>query len=218
MMSYRPDDRRTWERIFSSVPDEWFAAPPSDAMIRCLSFYQLRPVTRLLDMGAGIGRWSVHLARHGIPSIIAVDAALGGASLAASWARRESLDIMSVAGDAVALPFSDQSFDAVVAALVLEHLDASDRRTAVAEIERVSASGTSAFFVFNPILSEAEQAALADAGNPTATCHMTPCADEEIEMLLRGWHIIERTRSAEGFRIVAAVRVGSVDRGGKPAS
>jgi ubiquinone/menaquinone biosynthesis C-methylase UbiE len=205
-MSYRIDDRRTWNNIFGSIPEEWFAAPPSDAMVRCSASYQQRAVKRLLDVGAGIGRWSVHLARHGLPSVVAMDSAVGGARITASWATRESLAITVVAADAVAIPFADSSFDAVVAALVLEHLDARDRRTAVAEIERVTTSGAFGFFVFNPILTQAEELAVADAGNPTAGCHMTPCGDEEIHTLLGGWNVIERATSNERLRIVAAAR------------
>jgi hypothetical protein len=93
-----------------------------------------------------------------------------------------------------------------LAALVLEHPDADARRVAMSEIERVTSRGAVGFFVLNPLMTEAEAAALAQSGNPTASCHMEPCNDREIEALLNDWRGIQGTVSAEGFRLVSAVR------------
>jgi ubiquinone/menaquinone biosynthesis C-methylase UbiE len=205
-MTYRIKDRETWNAIFGGVPPDWFAAGPSDAMVRSLAFFRERSARRLLDLGAGIGRWSVYFARHGIAPIVAVDCAQRGAKITSDWAAREELGIDAVVGDAVALPFADGSFDAILVALVLENLNRHDRRTVVDEIRRVTTTGAPGFFVLNPILTEAEVTALTASGNPTATCHIEPCTDEELAALLSEWQTIQRGTTDERFRFVGAVK------------
>jgi ubiquinone/menaquinone biosynthesis C-methylase UbiE len=203
-MTYRAADRATWNAIFRAVPGDWFSAGPSDAMVRCLSFFRQHQPRRLLDVGAGIGRWAIYLARNGIAPNVALDSAARGSRVTAEWAAREGLRVVAATGDAVALPFVDRSFDAILAALVLENLDRRDQLTAMAELRRVADRGAHGFFVFNPILTDAEIEALAHAGNPTRTCHIESCTDDEITEMLAGWQTVERGKTEEGFRYVAA--------------
>jgi ubiquinone/menaquinone biosynthesis C-methylase UbiE len=206
-MRYRIQDREIWDGIFHAVPDEWFTAGPSDGMIRCLAFFRERPVRRLLDVGAGVGRWAVYLAQHGVQPIVALDYALNGSRTTAEWGRREKLPIDAVAGDAVAIPFVDRAFDAILAALVLENFDASDKRAAITDMRRVTMAGARAFFLFNPLPTDAETAALGDSDNPTRHCHIEPCTDQEITDLLSDWQTFERGTTREGFRFVRALAI-----------
>lgn len=81
----------------------------------------------VLDLGAGTG--AVSRAASGA-RVVAVDSALG--MLRADRAARPP----AVAGDALALPFRDRSFDAVVAAFSLNHL--ADPAAGAREAGRVS--------------------------------------------------------------------------------
>jgi ubiquinone/menaquinone biosynthesis C-methylase UbiE len=196
-MTYRAADRVTWNAIFQTVPGDWFAAGPSDAMVRGLSFFRQHQPRRLLDVGAGIGRWAIYLARNGIAPSVALDSAHRGSRVTAEWAAREGLRVVAATGDAVALPFVDRSFDAVLAALVLENLNRRDKLTAMAELGRVADRATHGFFVFNPILTDAEIEALAESGNPTRTCHIEPCTNDEITEILAGGQTLERGKTTE---------------------
>ncbi len=88
---------------------------------------------RVLDLGAGTGAGSRAAISAGARSVIAIDAALG--MLVAQAARRPP----AVVGDALALPFADGSFGAVLAAFSLNHL--AQPRDALQEIARVLRPG-----------------------------------------------------------------------------
>lgn len=70
------------------MPEEWYDAPPSDAMIRCRSYFEAHPCTRLLDLGCGFGRWAQFLDGHGVGEIVGLDYAGRGVRLASAWAKR----------------------------------------------------------------------------------------------------------------------------------
>jgi SAM-dependent methyltransferase len=105
----------------------------------------VRPGHRLLDAGCGAGRHSVEAVRRGA-DVVAVD--LGATDLAS--AQRGVADyghadvptpggFSAVRADARRLPFAGASFDRVIAAEVLEHID--DDGAALAELARVLRPG-----------------------------------------------------------------------------
>jgi SAM-dependent methyltransferase len=90
--------------------------------------------TRLLDVASGPGYVAVGAAERGA-AVIGTDVAEGMITLA----RRLHPDIDFRPGDAEALPFGDESFDAVVANFVLLHLGRPEQ--AAAEFARVLRPG-----------------------------------------------------------------------------
>jgi ubiquinone/menaquinone biosynthesis C-methylase UbiE len=87
----------------------------------------------LLDVGAGTGAAGRAAQTAGTTAVIAVDAAIG--MLTHDRANRPP----AAAGDAMALPFSDWSFDAAVAAFSLNHL--TDPAGGLREMARVTRPG-----------------------------------------------------------------------------
>jgi SAM-dependent methyltransferase len=87
----------------------------------------------VLDVGAGTGAASRAALAAGATAVVAVDAAAG--MLAYDAASRPP----AAAGDALALPFSDRSFDAAVAAFSLNHL--TDPAGGLREMARVTRPG-----------------------------------------------------------------------------
>ncbi len=108
----------------------------------------VRPGDRVLDMGCGAGRHAYELYRRGA-DVVAFDRDVAElARVAALLAAMADADEVcaggaatTVAGDALSLPFPDGSFDAVVAAEILEHLPVDER--AIAELVRVVRPGGS---------------------------------------------------------------------------
>lgn len=92
----------------------------------------LRPGERVLDLAAGTAVSSVELTRAGA-AVVACDFSLG--MLRAGLGRGVPL----VAGDALALPFADESFDAVTISFGLRNV--ADMGQALLELRRVTRPG-----------------------------------------------------------------------------
>ncbi len=104
---------------------------------------------RVLDLGAGGGRHAIEAARMGA-SVVCVELddaslaaieqnALDAANFLALEPRQLADRIVVVKGDARALPFCEGSFDLVIAAEILEHIQ--DDARVLAEIHRCCAPG-----------------------------------------------------------------------------
>ena len=102
---------------------------------------------RVLDVGAGEGQVSRLVAAGGASTVIGVDPTAAQASEAT--ARGGGPSYLRAAADD--LPFDAASFDAVVACLVFEHIEAVDE--AIGEVARVlRPGGRFAFFLNHPLL------------------------------------------------------------------
>ncbi len=121
----------------------------------------LRSGDKVLDLGCGFGRHAFEAARRGA-SVVALDAgrdevegvaSMFCAMVAAGELAEGSLHASVVQGDALHLPFQDETFDRVICSEVLEHLP--DDVAAMNELARVlRAGGTMAVTVprFGPEL------------------------------------------------------------------
>jgi demethylmenaquinone methyltransferase/2-methoxy-6-polyprenyl-1,4-benzoquinol methylase len=134
----RPDDVA---RMFDAVAERY------DRMNAVMTFGQerrwrrlvadalaLTPGTRVLDLAAGTGASSVPFAAAGAQPV-ACDFSLGMLGVG----RRQHPDVTFVAGDALALPFGDESFDAATVSFGLRNV--SDVARALAELARVTRPG-----------------------------------------------------------------------------
>lgn len=112
---------------------------------------RLSPGAVVLDLGCGDGRHARATRLLSGVAIVAVDISAKEASAAAESLRamgdasavfKEAADAgpwLALRGDSYRLPFADESFDCVIAAEILEHLDDDGR--ALAEIHRVLKPG-----------------------------------------------------------------------------
>jgi SAM-dependent methyltransferase len=107
------------------------------------------PITKgekVLDMGCGFGRHAFALLRQGA-DVVALDYSQDEVAEVTKWFAAMELagevpagaGAIAVRGTAYGLPFADGTFDAIVAAEVLEHLP--DDRLAMAELVRVLKPG-----------------------------------------------------------------------------
>lgn len=204
--NYREHDRRIWESIFLDVPPDWFEAPPSPVMARCATFLHERGARAILDLGCGIGRWSIFLAGEGLRGVVGIDYALGGVNTALRWSRRTSQRASYACADGTRLPFGPGSFDAVVAALVFESFSRSDLARVLEDLDRITAPGSAGFFLFNPHFTAEELAQPEQTDNPTKACSMEMYDDAEIERVFQGWRILSFETCEHNLRVVEAVR------------
>jgi SAM-dependent methyltransferase len=107
----------------------------------------LAGASSVLDVGTGEGQVARLAARGGATRVVGVDPTWAQVEVA----RRRAGGPAYARAGAAALPFPDGSFDAVVACLVFEHIDAVD--DALAEVGRVlRPGGRFLFFLNHPLL------------------------------------------------------------------
>lgn len=128
------------------------ADPEYTEQILPLAADELAGARRVLDVGCGDGQISrLVAALDGVQVAVGVDPTWNQISVAAE--RGGASGFASAFADE--LPFADDSFDAVVACLVFEHIDEVDR--AIAEVARVlQPGGRFCFFLNHPLLQTPE--------------------------------------------------------------
>lgn len=115
---------KDFERAFKPSPTEFAEhVRLTDGIIRDLN---LRPGSKLLEIGAGVGLNAFELASHGI-KVIDLDIVPENVELINHLAGRLELDVSAIYGDSCSLPFPDGEFDAVFSKSVFEHIHDQER-------------------------------------------------------------------------------------------
>ena len=118
--------------------DEWLN--PDPYVLRFASRRRDAGAETALDLGCGVGRHSLALARLGFVTT-AFDASMTGLEYTKQAAEEESLALIFERGNMTDLPFPNGSFDYVLSLNVIYHGDADVVRQTLAEIRRVLKPG-----------------------------------------------------------------------------
>jgi SAM-dependent methyltransferase len=132
-----------WVQGFTEGADAEYAE-----QILPLAASHLTGATRVLDVGCGEGQVSrLAASLPGVETVVGVDPTWGQLAVAADRGGSVSYG----RADAAGLPFPADTFDAAVACLVFEHIEAVDQ--AIAEVGRVlRPGGRFLFFLNHPLL------------------------------------------------------------------
>lgn len=148
----RDTDRAAFDdfygRKWADGPMLWQERYPADQRVYAVSVYRRRNEAIMaalpaksraaLDVGCGAGDVALMLSRRA-PHVVAVDVSAVNVEATARNARVAGVRLSPVGTGGERMPFRDGSFDAVVVADVIEHIDDAD--AALAEIYRIMSSG-----------------------------------------------------------------------------
>lgn len=165
--------------------------------------------SRVLDLGCGSGWLSVFLARQGF-KVTGIDVADHALELGKQWAAMEDLKIQFDSGDLGDLPYPDNSFDAVVANSIIEHLPLSLALVAMAKLRTVIVSGGTFIGCFDKVGTGPGEYYKLEDGTQVYTdksrkgMMLRYFPDDELKELLNGWKIDELKTLDSGTRFVVA--------------
>ena len=122
--------------------EEWLAPEPDVVDFSTQLFTQLaqQPRKRALDLGCGVGRHAIHLARLGF-EVAGLDGSAAGLEFAAQTAQEQGVAIDFSHGSMEELPYPDQTFDYVLAFNVIYHGDRLVVSRCIQDIHRVLKPG-----------------------------------------------------------------------------
>lgn len=210
--STRPDAEEGdwWNRtrygVYAPIYD-WVARPLEGGRERAIEGLSLRPEDRILILGCGTGADLKYLPRGA--SVTALDLTPGMVRRTAGRADALDLDVDARVGNAQALPFEDDSFDAVLLHLILSVVP--DPEGVAAETARVLAPNGRVSIYDKFVPEGTEPSLLRLVLNPVArflfsdlTCQLEPILSEtdlEIEnrdSALGGLYTVALARSTPG--------------------
>jgi ubiquinone/menaquinone biosynthesis C-methylase UbiE len=186
-------DRAIWNALFGDVPPDWRTASPSRAMVDCRDFFVGAGARSVLDLGCGVGRWAVYLAKAGF-EVSGSDFAENGLRYAAGWAADEGVSVRLVCRPITEMPFPGERFDAVVAALVLDNVTRGEMAFGIDVMRRSLRPDGVAFCLFNPLVTCDSAADGTD--NPTAGVTRVVYDDAELRAAFAEFSVID-TREYE---------------------
>lgn len=106
-------------------------------MVEAVPAFKRYRVERVLDLGCGAGRHTIHLSKCNF-EVVGVDASRSALRLTKKWARREKLqDVTFLQATMEDMPFSNGEFDAVISVSVIHHALKKNIDETINEIYRI---------------------------------------------------------------------------------
>jgi len=126
-----------WDEFYSSLlqTPEWLKKPVP-FIVKTLPLFKDFNVKKILDLGCGIGRHCIFLAKMGI-NVTGIDTSRRALKIAKAWSRTEKFETTLLLTTMTNLPFISQNFHAVISVSVIHHAIKRDIEKTVAEIYRV---------------------------------------------------------------------------------
>lgn len=129
---------QVWEEYYSALCElPRRLKKPVPFVVKALPIFKDYGVKAVLDLGCGVGRHCIYLAKMGF-NVIGVDISRSALKMAKAWSRMERIGNITVLRAAMTnLPFVSRCFQAVVSISVIHHSVKRDIERTAEEIYRV---------------------------------------------------------------------------------
>ncbi|MBX9877723.1 MAG: methyltransferase domain-containing protein [Candidatus Obscuribacterales bacterium] len=201
-----------WEKAWSPVKTAYTQMPDLPYLESIPAALKTHGCQTVLDLGCGSGWLSIYLARLGF-SVTGIDIAHQAIHLARSWAKDEHLKITFETGDITDMSYVEDTFDAVVANSIFEHLTYHLAEQTIKELYSFIKPGGVFFGCFDLVgTGPGEFFELADKTHVYTDKGrkgmLLRCfSDEELQALFTNWEIISLKTIETGSRLLWAKRI-----------
>ncbi len=111
---------KAWNETWKSAEGRAAWMTPEPFVVAAIERLRAAQVTRVLDLGFGVGRHAILLAQAGFV-VVGIDASPSGRDFAQAWAAREGVSLKLSVGDMTTLPYADGELDAILTWNVIYH-------------------------------------------------------------------------------------------------
>jgi len=202
--------RESWDRVFKEVAPDVRNAPPGRDLSDIVGRLRAASAVDVLDVGCGLGRWSVTLARAGF-RVLAADVSSEAVRIVRERAQREGLAIGTAVCAAQELSRLGVHVDAVLCNSVLDHMHPSDAERAAASIEQVLKPAGLVYVSF-------DGPAESGAGTEASPDHVVHSGHLGVCGRFTAGHDLAVLRGFGGTTAVLGVRGGGIHRRGLRAA
>lgn len=109
-----------WDQAWKTEEGRAKWLTPEPFVVEMVERLRAAGVRRILDLGFGVGRHAILLAKAGF-EVEGIDASSNGRDFAAQWAEHEGVSLKLSVGDMTSLPYEDGELDAILTWNVIYH-------------------------------------------------------------------------------------------------
>lgn len=187
-------DKKIWENLFGSIPDEWKSAEPTTSMLNCLEVFKNHKCSNILDLGCGPGLWSIFLSNEGF-NTFGVDFSENAIEFAYKWANEVDLNCAFEVGSIDQNLFPDVQFDGILAAKILENVPEEVSKSAINLIyEKLKPQGI-VYALFNPLNYESPP-----DNSPLSGSTFINFNDKDVKDLFSNFSLVSKSEVEFQFR------------------
>jgi tellurite methyltransferase len=150
---------KEWDEIWKTEEGRKWWLEPEPLVVSLLPRFKEEGAEQVLDLGFGLGRHSILLAREGF-DVYGIETSPAGLQFALEWAEREGVALNLTTGGMSDLTWESDSFDLVLAWNVIYHGAVEYIQRSIAEIERCLRPG--GYLLCTLISTESDQCGLGE--------------------------------------------------------
>lgn len=198
-----------WDRAWGGVKTAYTQMPELLYLPWIPEKLKEKKAETVLDLGCGSGWLSIFLARHDY-KVTGIDVSQHAIELGLEWAKKEKLNIEFLACDIAQVPFTESSFQAIVANSIFEHFPLAATKEIFKIMKTILVPGGVFIACFDEVgMGAGEYFKLEDethvyTDKARKGMLLRNYSDDELESLLQDWDIETITPVKNGSRFVVA--------------